>query len=55
MLYGRSWQGVTLEAFMHEIEEYMLWYRNERIKISLGGMSPMEYRMKMRRVMEMGI
>ena len=46
MFYGRSWQGVTLEEFMHEIEEYMLWYRNELIKISLGGMSPMEYRMK---------
>ena len=22
MFYGRSWQGVTLEEFMHEIEEY---------------------------------
>lgn len=55
MFYGRSWRGVTLEEFMHEIEEYMLWYRNERIKISLDGMRSLEYRMKMRRSMGMGI
>lgn len=47
MFYGRSWQGVLLEEFIHEIEEYMLWYRDKRIKISLDGMSPMEYRTKM--------
>ncbi|MEE3394945.1 MAG: IS3 family transposase, partial [Candidatus Onthomonas sp.] len=23
---------------------YMIWYREKRIKISLGGMSPVEYR-----------
>lgn len=49
MFYGRSWQGVLLEEFIHEIEEYMLWYRDKRIKISLDGMSPMEYRTKMSR------
>lgn len=41
--------------FMHEIEEYMLWYRNKHIKIALVDMSPMEYRMKMRRAMGIGI
>lgn len=55
MFYGRSWQGVTMEEYRHEIEEYMLWHRNERIKISLGGISPMECRMKMSRAMGMGI
>ena len=47
MFYGRSWQGVTLENFMHQIEAYMIWYRDERIKLSLGGLSPAEFRRKM--------
>ncbi|HHY60261.1 MAG TPA: IS3 family transposase, partial [Clostridia bacterium] len=24
--------------------KYLIWYNEERIKVSLGGMSPMEYR-----------
>lgn len=47
MFYGRPWQGVTLENFMHQIEAYMIWYRDERIKLSLGGLSPAEFRRKM--------
>ncbi len=47
MFYGRSWQGVTLENFMQQIEAYMIWYRDERIKLSLGGLSPAEFRRKM--------
>ena len=44
MFYGRSWMGVTLEAFMGELDTYVRWYNETRIKLSLGGMSPMEYR-----------
>ena len=44
MFYGRSWMGVTLEAFMSEFDTYVRWYNETRIKLSLGGMSPMEYR-----------
>jgi putative transposase len=47
MFYGRSWQGITVEDFMQQIEAYMVWYRDTRIKISLGGLSPAEYRIKM--------
>ena len=47
MFYGRSWQGVTLENFMQQIESYMAWYRYTRIKLSLGGLSPAEFRTKM--------
>ena len=47
MFYGRSWQGVTLENFMQQIEAYMILYRDERIKLSLGGLSPAEFRRKM--------
>lgn len=44
MFYGISWVGITVETFMQMIDTYMEWYRRKRIKISLGGMSPIEYR-----------
>ena len=44
MFYGLSWMGVSIEAFIQIIDDYMVWYRDRRIKISLGGMSPQEYR-----------
>lgn len=44
MFYNRSWEGVTISEFIRHLEEYMVWYRDKRIKISLGGLSPMEYR-----------
>lgn len=44
MFYGRSWQGITIEEFCNQVEEYMIWYRDKRIKMSLNGMSPAEYR-----------
>jgi len=30
--------------FMSELDVYIRWYNEERIKLSLGGMSPLEYR-----------
>lgn len=44
MFYGRSWIGITIETFMHELDEYLKWYNHSRVKISLGGMSPILYR-----------
>lgn len=44
MFYGISWAGVTVETFIQRINAYMEWYRKERIKMSLGAMSPIEYR-----------
>lgn len=44
MFYGLSWMDVSIEAFIQIIHDYMNWYREKRIKISLGGMSPLEYR-----------
>lgn len=44
MFYGRSWWGVTMEAFIDELDSYLRWYNQTRIKTSLGGMSPLEYR-----------
>lgn len=44
MFYGRSFIGITIEAFIQMINDYIIWYNTERIKASLGYMSPMEYR-----------
>ncbi|NLT40706.1 MAG: IS3 family transposase [Clostridiales bacterium] len=44
MFYGFSWIDVSLESFVQTIEDYMVWDRERRIKSSLGGMSPLEYR-----------
>jgi transposase InsO family protein len=42
--YSKSWTGVTIEKFISLLNEYLIWYNEKRIKISLGGMSPVEYR-----------
>lgn len=38
--YGRDWEGVSLEDFASQLDDYMRYYRGERIKRSLGWMSP---------------
>lgn len=44
MFYNRSWEGVTMEQFIEHVNEYIRWYNEKRIKVSLGGVSPVEYR-----------
>ncbi len=44
MFYGRSWWNVTMDAFIKKLDSYLCWYNETRIKMSLGGMSPLEYR-----------
>ena len=44
MFYGRSWVNVSVERFIRILDNYIHWYNEERIKISLKGMSPVEYR-----------
>lgn len=44
MFYDQSWAGVTIEQFIKQLDEYIRWYAQDRIKISLGGMSPLKYR-----------
>lgn len=44
LFYGRSWAGVSVEEFIGRLDRYLHWYNEKRIKISLGGRSPMEYR-----------
>ena len=44
LFYSRSWQATTIEQFIQIIDSYMYWYSEKRIKISLGSLSPLEYR-----------
>jgi putative transposase len=44
MFYNRSWIGVSIEDFIDILHEYLVWYNEKRIKLSLGAMSPLEYR-----------
>ncbi|MDF2672541.1 MAG: transposase [Clostridiales bacterium] len=44
MFYGYSWAGVTINQFIDQLDKYIKWYAEKRIKLSLGGMSPLDYR-----------
>ncbi|NLT64806.1 MAG: IS3 family transposase [Clostridiales bacterium] len=44
IFYNRSWRGATISEFTVAVNNYMIWYRDKRVKISLGAMSPLEYR-----------
>lgn len=44
MFYNRNWSKVTVEQFITILNEYLRWYNETRIKVSLGNMSPLEYR-----------
>lgn len=45
--YPRQWIGVSMETFIAELDAYIHWYNEVRIKISLGGKSPIEYRQEL--------
>jgi len=47
MFYGRSWRDVTIEEFIEILDVYIHWYAEKRIKLSLGGLSPIQYRIKL--------
>ena len=47
MFYGQSWKDVTIEEFITILDEYIHWYSEKRIKLSLGGMSPLQYRRRL--------
>lgn len=47
MFYGRNWDHYSIEEFIQEIEDYMHWYCKYRIKSTLGGLSPLDYRRSM--------
>ena len=44
MFFGEDWRGVTVEEFADEFDRYIRWYNEKRVKRSLRGMSPPQYR-----------
>ncbi len=47
MFYNRSWVGYSIDRFIEELDAYIHWYAEKRIKVSLGGLSPIQYRQKL--------
>lgn len=44
MFYCRTWDAVSIEDFIAQVNDYITWYNEDRIKMSLGAKSPMQYR-----------
>ncbi len=44
LFYPRDWRSTTIEQFIQVVDSYIRWYNEKRIKISLGSLSPIEYR-----------
>lgn len=44
MFYNQDWGGVSIPEFIIILNNYLVWYNEKRIKVSLGNMSPVEYR-----------
>jgi transposase InsO family protein/transposase-like protein len=44
LFYPRNWEATTIDQFIQVVDSYIRWYNEKRIKISLGSLSPIEYR-----------
>lgn len=44
MFYNRDWSGVSIPEFITILNDYLIWYNEKRIKVSLNYMSPAQYR-----------
>jgi hypothetical protein len=40
----RTWQDITIDQFIQIGDSYIRWHSEKRIKMSLGSLSPIEYR-----------
>lgn len=47
MFYERDWRNVSIEDFIRKLDDYLRWYCEKRRKITLNGMSPIQYREKL--------
>ena len=47
LFYPRDWLATTIEQFIETVDSYIRWYNEKRIKISLGSLSPIEYRVSL--------
>jgi len=44
LFYPRDWRTTTIDQFIEIVDSYIRWYNAKRIKLSLGSLSPIEYR-----------
>lgn len=44
VFYQHDWKNTTINQFINYLDNYIHWYNNQRIKLSLGGLSPLQYR-----------
>ena len=44
LFYLRNWQVITIHQFIQIVDSYIREYNDKRIKISVGSLSPLEYR-----------
>lgn len=44
MFYGHNWGSTSIAEFIDYLDEYLHWFCEKRIKMSLKGMSPINYR-----------
>ena len=44
MFYNRDFTRVSIQEFIDILNNYLIWYNEKKIKISLVNMSPWEYR-----------
>lgn len=47
LFYPRDWKSTTIEQFIEVVDSHIRWYNEKRIKISLGSLSPAEYRVSL--------
>ena len=47
LFYPRDWRATTIEQFIQVVGDYIRWYNEKRIKISLGSISPIGCRVSL--------
>jgi transposase InsO family protein len=43
IFYNKKWFAVSIAEFMDILNRYLHWYNEQRNKMALGAMSPLEY------------
>jgi transposase InsO family protein len=44
LFYPHDWRATTVDQFIETLDAYIRWHNTTRIKVSLGSLSPLEYR-----------
>lgn len=46
MFYGKDWSNCSVKQFIQILNEYLVWFKEKRIKSALNDLTPVEYRRK---------